>query len=139
MWHQNSTHYIQCTSLLASIWNCWAYLFGTCYCKIKTIISWFIFYGSPLRTYQKKYLKFWISKFVITNLRICSGIRFFESNRISNFRIRYNEFEKIVITNFKIWNNEFNLKELGPRTSKLSLLLVKIMKCGIVQFLLQNN
>ena len=58
---------------------------------------------------------------------------------ITNFRIRYNKFEKIVITNFRIWNNEFNFKELGPRTAKWSLMLIKIMKYGIVQCLLHNK
>ena len=42
--------------------------------------------------------------------------------------------KKIVITNFRIWNNEFNLKELEQQTAKWSLLLIKIMKYGIVQF-----
>ena len=41
------------------------------------------------------------------------------------------DFPLIIITG-TIWNNEFNLKELGPRTAKLSLF--KIMKYGIVQF-----
>ena len=46
------------------------------------------------------------------------------------------DFLLIIITGTN-WNNEFNLKELGPRTAKL--LLFKIMKYWLSNFLLHDN